>query len=85
VNEVFKEWLSERTSVPQAEGANMDGGRPFGYQNRKWERLKAQLLEGDELWEFCSPPESWAHRKGRQGYAIVRRGTIVDALTTTMS
>jgi hypothetical protein len=79
-----KEWLSGQVSVSQAEAANMEGGRAFGFQHRKWERLKLSMADGDELWEFCSPPASWAHLMGRQGYAVVRGGEIVDSITSTM-
>ena len=82
MKEVIQEWLSEQRSVGQAEADNMEGGRPFGHQQRKWERLKQQLTEGAELWELCSPPESWAHRRGRQGFAVVRKGQVVDFLLT---
>jgi hypothetical protein len=79
------EWLSEKVSVEKAEADNLSDGRPFGYQHRKWEHLKARMIPGDELWEFCSPEDTWAHLIGRQGYAVVRRGQVVDSLVTTMS
>jgi hypothetical protein len=78
-----KEWLAAKVSVHEAEAANLEGGRPFGFQHRKWERLKASMGEGDELWEFCSPPASWAHLMGREGYAVVRGGQVVDSIVTT--
>jgi hypothetical protein len=78
-----KEWLSAKISVQLAEAANMEAGRPFGFQHRKWERLKTTMAAGDELWEFCSPPASWAHLMGRQGYAVVRNGEIIQSITST--
>jgi hypothetical protein len=83
MKDVIQAWLSEKRSLPDVEAENMAGGRAFGPLHRKWERLKQQMAAGDELWEFCSPPESWAHRRGRQGYALVRQGQVVDFLTTT--
>ena len=79
------EWLTEKLSVQQAEAANVSEGRSFGYQHRKWERLKSNMLPGDELWEFCSPENTWIHLMGRQGYAVVRGGQVVDSLITSMS
>jgi hypothetical protein len=78
-----KEWLASRISVREAEAANSDGGPPFGVLHGQWERLKRALEAGGELWEFVSPPESWAHRRGRQGYALVRRGEVVQSISTT--
>jgi len=39
--------------------------------------------EGDELWEFRSPPACWAHLMGREGYALVRGGQIIESIYTT--
>jgi hypothetical protein len=78
------EWLSEKVSIAQAEAENMSDGRPFGYLHLKWERLKAHMARGDELWEFRSPPNTWIHLMGREGYAVVRNGQIVESLITTM-
>jgi hypothetical protein len=83
MKDAIGEWLTEKRSISEAETENMEDGRTFGYQHRKWERLKQQMAAGDELWEFCSPPESWAHRKGRQGYAVLRKGQVVDYMLTT--
>jgi hypothetical protein len=83
MREIPKQWLSARVSVAEAEKANCVSDRPFGGLAGRWERLKEGMAKGDELWEFVSPPESWAHRCGRQGYAVVRRGEIVATLVTS--
>lgn len=44
-----------------------------------------RMQPDDELWEFSSPPESWAKLHGRKGFAVVRAGEIVDALITAMN
>ncbi len=82
---ILSDWLSEKVTVRQSEAANMSGGKAFGYQHRKWERLKQDMQPGDELWEFCSPEDTWVHLKGRQGYAVVRNGEIVTTLITSMN
>jgi hypothetical protein len=79
------EWLTEKMTIEAAEAANTTNGRVFGFQHLKWERLKAKMLPGDEIWEFCSPPSTWAHLQGRQGYAVVRNGTVVDSLIISQS
>jgi hypothetical protein len=80
---VPKQWLSEKVSIERAEKENTLTDKPFGHLHRKWQKLKSGIQSGDELWEFVSPPESWAHHMGRQGYAIVRRGQVVEFLLTT--
>jgi hypothetical protein len=84
MQEVPKQWLAMRVTVSEAEHANCVQDRPFGNLYGRWERLKKGMTAGDELWEFVSPPESWAHRCGRQGYAVVRRGEIVASLMTSV-
>jgi hypothetical protein len=84
MHEVPKQWLATRVTVAEAEHANCVRDTPFGELHGRWERLKKSMAAGDELWEFVSPPESWAHRCGRQGYAVVRRGEIVASLLTSV-
>jgi hypothetical protein len=36
------------------------------------------MQPGDELWEYDTGPERWAHLCGEMGYAIVRSGRVVD-------
>ncbi len=33
---------------------------------------------GDELWVYCSNPDTWKRLCGRAGFAIVRSGEVVD-------
>ncbi|MBM4200988.1 MAG: hypothetical protein FJ189_06860 [Gammaproteobacteria bacterium] len=51
---------------------------PFGHLHKTWERFRADLLPGDELWSFASPSEKgqWRFRTVR-GYAVRREGVIV--------
>jgi hypothetical protein len=82
-----KSWLQEKISLQQAEADNTraEGDVPFGGQNDRWERLKASLQSGDEIWVFCSPSESWQHCAGRSGVAVVREGFVADCLVTMMN
>jgi hypothetical protein len=82
-----KDWLQEKLSLQQAEAANTrpEGGVPFGGQNERWERLKASLQSGDQIWAFYSPPVTWEHCAGRSGVAVVREGRVVDCLITMMN
>ena len=78
-------WLSKRITIPEAEAEHMHAGKPFGFMNDQWEQLKSEMLEGDELWDFSSPPETWAHLAGRAGIALVRDGKVIRSLITMMN
>lgn len=67
-----KDWLKKKISVEQAKTDYL-------------EALLAQMIRGDELWEFSSPEESWNALAGRAGIALVRNGKIIDAIITKMS
>jgi hypothetical protein len=89
---MHKEWLNNRISVEEAEKKFMEQDDrigpdpvPFGYYNEPWEKLKANLQDGDELWQFSSPKESWINMCGRAGLCIVRDGEIVDHFVIAMN
>ena len=80
-------------SIEQAEKDNMisiqkDGKSvilPFGYINDDWEALKAQYLDGDQIYKFSSSEESWDKLAGRAGYALVRNNQIIAEIITLMN
>jgi hypothetical protein len=87
-----KDWLTKKITVADAEAANMHmpsrhaaSPVPFGFRNQRWRALVAKMEEGDELWTFCSPLESWTHLAGSAGIALVRRGEVVDSIVTLMN
>jgi hypothetical protein len=89
---MIKEWLTKETTFKEAEFANsVRDGRlgakpvPFGFQNAKWVEFRGKFREGDEIWEFTSPPDTWQHLCGRAGVSIVRNGEIVDSFVTVMN
>ena len=63
----------------------MHDGIPFGFTNWQWVTLKSKMIPGDELWEFRSPPDSWAHLCGRAGVSLVRDGQVIDSIVTLMN
>ena len=79
------EWLTKRINLHTVEAAHLYEGKPFGRNNPAWERLKGQMVEGDQLWEFSSPADHWQHLCGRAGIALVRDGKILDSLVTMMN
>jgi len=87
-----KDWLQHRVTVAEAEQQNMvlderlgPEAVPFGFMNDKWKALTVQMVEGDELWEFTSPADTWQNLCGRQGIAIVRNGEVLSSLVTEMN
>jgi len=58
---------------------------PFGFLHCEWREMVGSMQEGDELWEYRSSEHSWEHLAGRAGIALVRRGEVVDAITTAMN
>jgi hypothetical protein len=87
-----KEWLQEQTTLEQAEQDHLVKDErlgpnpvPFGFQLESWIRFKGQMREGDELWKFSSPAETWQHLAKLEGLSIVRNGEIVDSIVTMMN
>jgi hypothetical protein len=89
-------WLQVKVTVAEAEAAHPgikddraasspDAAKPFGFQHRAWEELKAQMLPGDEIWTFSSPPDYWQHFAGRAGIALVRKGVPIRTIVTLMN
>jgi len=46
---------------------------------------QAEFRDGDELWYWSTPEETWNHMFGRAGYCIVRGGMIVWSITTELN
>lgn len=72
------EWLRERISIEQVEADHIREGESFSHA--RWLELKAQMVEGDELWSFCSDDSSWQDLCGRAGIALVRQGRAIDGI-----
>jgi hypothetical protein len=47
--------------------------------------FRVEVEDDDIVYEFCSPPESWAVLAGRKGYALVRDGEIIDSIITELN
>lgn len=89
---MLKEWLTRMVTIEEAEAANSVTDErlgpepvPFGFINDCWRELLAQMVAGDELWEFSSSPESWANMAGRSGISLVRGGEIVGSILTGLN
>ena len=77
-------WLCDEISLEDAKALNMvklDGcDVPFGYNNYQWRSIQKMMQQGDRLYEFRSPKESWQNFAGKEGIALVRDGKIVTDL-----
>jgi len=58
---------------------------PLGFYNHHWKTLKSKLQDGDELWQFTTPKESWINMCGRAGIWIVTDGEIAEYFITIMN
>ena len=77
--------MADSFKLPFEKVAEKFADRPFGSMTAKWRSFVSKLGNDDELWYFCSSKESFGKMMGRQGYAIVRSGKIVDYLVTLQS
>ena len=49
----------------------------------EWDRLRREAKEGDELWAFENPSNTWKKLGKHSGYALVRKGKIVKSTVVT--
>lgn len=75
------EYLTEKTTYERAVAENLHDGLPFGRANDDWERLKARIWPGDELWYFA-PPSGSAMQPW--GLALVCGGKVVSTVITAV-
>ena len=77
-----------RVTVAEAESTVYPGLEHVARSPRwedKWKSFTAQMVDGDELWEFCSDRASWEMFMGCAGYELVRDGKVVDRIATMRS
>jgi hypothetical protein len=78
-----RELMSLGLSDADLRAALSSGPSPGWLEN--WRKFIGQMVEGDELWSFESPPETWHNLAGRAGYALVRSGRVVDSIVSRRS
>lgn len=61
----------------------LERARPRWHE--RWFTFLAQRAPGDEVWAFESPRETWRELAGAAGYALVRKGQVVERLVTRRS
>jgi hypothetical protein len=75
-------WKIQAVTIADVEVGKTKFDKPSG---KEWEKFKTGIRPGDELWYFCSPPETWQQLAGWRGYAIIRDGRVVDHYTTRVN
>jgi hypothetical protein len=55
--------------------------------DEEWKQFAEFYQPGDEIWTFCTPPETWTMcpHCGMQGYALVRGDQLIDEILTSIS
>ncbi|MEQ2009810.1 MAG: hypothetical protein ABMA26_23750 [Limisphaerales bacterium] len=56
--------------------------------DEQWLLFKDKMGDGDELWYFRTPQETWTEffpRCGMEGYALIRDDKVVAEIFTSMS
>jgi hypothetical protein len=79
--------ICSRKTVAEAEPAHTVQNERLSsppVPNDRWRAFLSQMQEGDELWMFCTPLETWEHMAGRRGIALVRHGKWVAKIITLL-
>jgi hypothetical protein len=80
---VSAEWLTQR--VENAPTAHHRKLAPMSAMRIRmaWQKLKNEASEGDELWAFENPSNTWKKMGRHNGYALVRGGKVVKSTVVT--
>jgi len=77
------EWLTQRVeNAPTAQHRNLSAMASMRIR-MAWQKLKSEALEGDELWAFENPSNTWKKLGRHSGYALVRKGKVVKNTVVT--
>ena len=80
---VLSEWLTQRVeNAPTAQHRNLSEMASMRIR-MAWQKLKGEAREGDELWAFENPSNTWKKMGHHTGYALVRNGKIVKSVVVT--
>ncbi len=82
---VLSDWLTQRVeNAPTAQHRNLSGMAAMRIR-MAWQKLKTEAQEGDELWAFENPSNTWKKLGHHTGYALVRNGKIIKNTVVTSS
>jgi hypothetical protein len=76
---VLSEWLTQRVeNAPTSYHRNLSPMAALRIRGA-WQKLKRNAVDGDELWAFSSPSNTWKKQGKYSGYALVRNGKILQS------
>lgn len=81
-------WLIEMTSIEKLKADHRLQELPKTFREdyvREVENLASEMIEGDEIWKYSSPSETWIAKCGSSGLAIRRNGKVVFARQLMMN
>ncbi len=79
------DWLTQKAgNAPTSEHRNLSEMAALRIR-MAWKKLKDQAQEGDEVWAFANPSNTWKKLGKQTGYALVRNGKIVQSTVVTNS
>lgn len=77
------EWLTQRAdNAPAASHRKLPETTALRIR-MAWQKLKRKAEDGDEIWHFVNPSNTWKKLGKYTGYAIVRGGKIVESVVVT--
>lgn len=77
------EWLTQRVeNAPISQHRTLSQMASMRIR-MAYDKLKKEMKEGDELWAFENPSNTWKKLGKHSGYAIVRNGKIVKSTVVT--
>jgi hypothetical protein len=80
---IQKEWLTQRVeNAPTAPHRNLPA-MPAMRIRMAWQKLKNEAVDGDEVWAFENPSNTWKKLGRHNGYALVRKGRVVKSVVVT--
>jgi hypothetical protein len=80
---VLPEWLTQRVeNAPTATHRNLSEMAAMRIR-MAWQKLKNEAKEGDEVWAFENPSNTWKKLGKHTGYALVRNGKVIKSTTVT--
>lgn len=77
------EWLTQRVeNAPTSYHRNLAPMAALRIR-MAWQKLKREAEDGDEMWAFANPSNTWKKQGKYSGYAVVRGGKIVTSAVVT--